>query len=629
MAGDDVYRGCHNAQGVGLWGTGVLLDAGGNDLYEAGWYGQGCGTFGFGLMLDEAGNDVYRIADWGQGFGSTWGYGLQADYAGNDIYCAGGKYIHHPLLPNDYRSFAQGFGMGFRPDCSGGIGLLYDKSGNDFYNAEVFCQGGSYWYSLGMLYDAAGNDHYNSTQYSQGSGIHLSTGILIDGAGDDQYVARFGPGQGMAHDLAVSILIDRKGNDNYSSNSGHGFGLTNSVGLFIDEAGHDNYMEADKSGLGTGNQARGFGGVGVFLDEDGDNDAYTQGQPGKDNSIWTQGTYGTGISLPARPKPETPAEETTFVPDTSKVKRPVQDVFKDAALWEVGEVRNKVKRARKELATMAREACEYIAREKLKTKDGLELRAIEELAKVMPDTIAPYLYRGLHDSYRWTRANCADVIGMAKPKGAIDSLLAAMKLPGFRPRWALLALGEIGDKKAVPSIIPYLKDASELTRISCAATLAKLKDARAVPELLAALDDKLFTVRSAAEQALIDIGDSSLVLMVAGAEPFRRESGQSPQGLVQSLILAGTDNSRSAIHYIRVLGILAGKADTASRRAERIRARHILIACLDLERPALRGVAVEALGRLNDETAAAILKQKVNDESDKYVLGKYQQALKR
>jgi len=43
-------------------------------------------------------------------------------------------------------------------------------------------------------------------------------------------------------------------------------------------------------------------------------------------------------------------------------------------------------------------------------------------------------------------------------------LLAALKIPGFRPRWAIGAFGEIGDKKVVPLIAPYLKDPYERTR---------------------------------------------------------------------------------------------------------------------------------------------------------------------
>jgi HEAT repeat protein len=608
-AGDDVYRGYHNTEGVGMYGTGVLLDMAGNDIYDGGWNCQACGIVGTGLLVDLSGNDNYRISDYGQGFGSVWGYGLLAEHEGNDIYYAGGKYIHHPLLPHEYRSFAQGFAIGFRPDCSGGVGFLFDNSGNDFYNAEVFAQATSYWYSLGMIYDGAGDDHYIAEQYSQGAGIHLSVGILIDRDGDDQYYSRLGPTQGEGHDLSVGILIDCKGNDSYSNaGGGQGMGLTNSFAMLIDEQGQDNYLAAD--GQGTGSWARGFGGMGVFIDEDGDNDRYVRSSHGDNNTIWTQGTYGTGISLPAKPKPEIPAEETTYTPDTSHVKRPIKDVFKDASVWQVGEARNRTRRARKELITRGGEAAQYMAREKFNTKDGLELEAITEFAQHLPDTIAPYLFKALHESNRYTRSNCAYLIGQAKVKDGVDTLLAALKLPGFRPRWTIGAFGEIGDLKVVPLIIPYLSDPVELTRLTTCATFGKLKDPRALPGLVKTLDDPLFTVRSAAEQAIVDIGDTSAGYLLASAPT------------------AGI-SARQSLHLARALGAIGAKLDTVSRREWLIGIRDRLSGeLLHHPDPAVRGVVVEALGKLPAPGVHDILEQGMNDEVDSYVLGKYRDALK-
>ena len=62
-----------------------------------------------------------------------------------------------------------GFAIGSRPRGAGGFALLHDKSGNDFYNGEVYAQGVGYWYSLGALIDDAGNDVYDATQYAQGA----------------------------------------------------------------------------------------------------------------------------------------------------------------------------------------------------------------------------------------------------------------------------------------------------------------------------------------------------------------------------------------------------------------------------------------------------------------------------
>jgi HEAT repeat protein len=624
LGGNDVYRSYHNAQGVGMYGTGVLADFGGNDFYEAGWFAQGGATVGLGLILDAQGDDVYRSFNYCQGFAGVWGYGLLADYRGNDIYYAGGKYIHHPLLPNDYRSFGQGFAVGWRPDCAGGIGFLYDHAGNDFYNAEVFAQACSYWYSLGMIYDGGGNDHYNANQYSQGAGIHLSVGILIDQSGDDQYFSRLGPTQGEGHDLSVGILIDRKGNDSYTCSGGQGIGLTNSVGIFIDGAGQDNYMTAENLGQGSGNWARGFGGIGVFVDEDGDKDSYVKVSPGEDYSSWTQGTYGSGISLKAKPAPATPAEETTYTPDSTRAKRPVKDVFKDAALWEVGEVRNKVKKARKELVALGREAAEYIAQEKLSSKDGLELRAMEDVAKAMPETIAPYLYQALHDPNRWKRANASYLLGQAKPKGARDSLLAALKLPGYRPRWSISAFGDLGDQTVVPAILFYLHDSYEPTRITTASTCGKLKNPAAVSELLNALDDPMFTVRSAAEQALVDIGDTLVILKIGTPPVFAAKT-------VASLFSEESRRwtARQLPHVVRLLGTLAAKLDTTERRAQRIHARNSLAQYLDQPEPAVRAMAVEALGKVMDQTARELLERKMADEADRFVLKKYREVLNR
>ena len=102
-----------------------------------------------------------------------------------------------PLLPHEYRSFSHGFGMGRRPDAGGGVAFLCDKSGNDFYDGEVFCEG----YELLVLAGhAVGRlqaiDHYTAAQYSQGAGIHLSIGVLIDEEGDDSYIVPSGPGAG-------------------------------------------------------------------------------------------------------------------------------------------------------------------------------------------------------------------------------------------------------------------------------------------------------------------------------------------------------------------------------------------------------------------------------------------------
>ncbi len=294
MAGDDVYQGLNHSCGTGLWGAGFLLDMAGNDVYDSrGFFAQGSGQFGTGVLLDMGGNDDYRAFCCAQAFSSTKGSGLLLDKAGNDTYYAGGKFLHKPLLPHNYRAFAQGFSIGNRPVASGGFSLLLDASGNDVYSAEVFSQGCSYWYSMGLLYDMSGDDSYNAVQYAQGSGIHLSAALLVDASGDDRYFSRYGPSQGEGHDLSVGFLIDRAGNDNYQVSGGLGVGLTNSVGIFYDASGDDNYSFTEAVGLGHANRARRSGGVGLFIDAGGE-DVYPEDSPGGNGRAWLSGFWGVG-----------------------------------------------------------------------------------------------------------------------------------------------------------------------------------------------------------------------------------------------------------------------------------------------------------------------------------------------
>ncbi len=297
--GNDYYYSSHVSLGAGILGCGALIDMDGNDTYRAGFFTEGSGNFGLGILEDLKGNDDYQAYDWAQGFGSVKGLGLIFDEHGNDRYYAGGYYIHHPLLPHNYRSFAQGFAMGWRPDISGGIGILVDTRGNDSYYVEVYGQGASYWISAGLLFDDAGDDTYHGVEYVQGAGIHLSTGILVDRGGDDSYYSRYGPSQGEGHDLSVGWLVDKSGDDNYYVSGGQGAGIYNSVGFFIDSKGNDTYMTREKNaGQGWANWGRNSASVGVFLDLGG-KDVYRKGLPGLDNKIWLLGTFGVGIDTEA------------------------------------------------------------------------------------------------------------------------------------------------------------------------------------------------------------------------------------------------------------------------------------------------------------------------------------------
>jgi hypothetical protein len=609
-AGNDVYRASHYSQAASIFGTGLLWDMAGTDVYDAGFFAQGAADFGTALLLDNRGNDNYRCWCYGQGFASTWAAGTLADLAGNDVYTAGGKYLHVPLLPHEYRSFSHGFAIGRRPDAGGGVAMLCDRSGNDFYNGEVFCEGTSYWYSLGMLWDGTGFDHYTAAQYSQGAGIHLSIGALVDEEGNDSYMSRLGPAQGQGHDLSVGVLVDRKGDDYYFCSGGQGIGLTNSAALFLDEDGNDCYMTADSLlGQGSSNFARGFGGMGLFVDLAG-TDKYSQRNVATDKAFWAKGTYGSGLDYPR------PATVEQFEPDVdtseaamdTAITAPVESVFKTASMWRVGNIVMKVNRARKQLVKLGPKALAYVADKKMDTKDGLESEAIEGLVKAWPDSAKPYLFRALRDDRYLARQNGAYFLGKLGRSAfdAVDSILAALKANRISPRRGVYALGDIGDSLVVPKILYLLKDMKfEPSRIVTSEACGKLKNPVAIPDLIQTLNDPVFTVRSAAEAGLVAIGRPSLEPLLAATAKLK------PVALG---------------HALRTAGALAAKFDTVPADKDlQARSRAAFLSFVAHPNNFVRTQAVAACGTVIDDSLRATLTTARAGEKDWFVLTKYRE----
>ena len=294
ISGDDTYLARNFSLGSGLFGTGLLIDEQGNDRYFGDTFTMGAGCFGMGGLIDLSGADQYSAALYAQGFGFTAGMGILIDSSDNDSYFAGGKYKDILRYKDHYISLSQGFAYGLRPIMSGGIGILYDITGNDLYTSDIFGQGSSYWWSLGTLMDQEGNDKYVSYQYAQGAGTHLTLGVLEDSSGDDIYISH-GVSQGCGHDLALGLLLDRSGNDNYVTyDLSQGAGSANGFGILVDEAGNDGYyVGRDNNTQGFGDPRRDYGSVGIILDLSG-RDRYNGN--GKDSTWWTTPSkWGAGI----------------------------------------------------------------------------------------------------------------------------------------------------------------------------------------------------------------------------------------------------------------------------------------------------------------------------------------------
>lgn len=297
IAGNDHYRGTHHTEGMAIFGWGILWDEDGDDIYAGHTGVQGAGFCGGGLLYDGKGNDRYEAHLYAQAFGFVGGLGMIWDADGNDSYVCTGASVDKIRYADHHVTLSQGFGYGFRPDYSGGVGLLVERAGNDAYFSDIFGQASAYWLALGAIYDMAGNDSYTSYQYAQGSGVHLAAAGLVDISGNDSYVAH-GVSQGCGHDLAIGFLNDRSGDDNYVTwDLAQGAGNANGIGVLVDEGdGEDSYAAKRAYNVqGYGNWRRDFGSVGLMLDLGG-KDAYSG--KGAEGKWWSYSNYGIGIDFP-------------------------------------------------------------------------------------------------------------------------------------------------------------------------------------------------------------------------------------------------------------------------------------------------------------------------------------------
>jgi hypothetical protein len=535
--GKDIYFGGNIAQGASACGIATFLDDGGSDQYSVKSYGQGAAGYGLGVMVDRAPKlpeqtespanlenaeidektiENNRFDAWvmAQGFSRQWGVGFCHGSRGNDIYHAGGVYLHAPLFNDRYQSFSQGFSIGSREiDYAGGIAILLDDEGNDYYLGDIYNQGVGYWYAGGFVLDKLGNDHYEMSQYGQGSGIHLAVGGIMDNAGNDSYTMNSGLGQGGSHDFAASVMMDRGGNDKYmGATSSNGCGLTNSVGLFFDRSGDDMYGgDPTACTFGGGRPARDTGSIGVFVDTAG-KDWYV-GTNAHDNRLWTQTQYGAGLDFTPEPivveptASAAPAETTdprdSFMPPIINYEGEFTDAVFDelweiAVRWEVGDNRIYTPKARERLIAFGKVIIPKID-ENFDDTLGLAARAYEvilpALHKDYPEEVEQMLLKNLEIKDEARQRNALSLIGTLKLEKFGDKLVPLLDDEILRGS-AITTLGAIGSKAGNERIRKFLApDQPERMILMAVITLIKLDDHDLYNEMRVLLDHEYFTVR--------------------------------------------------------------------------------------------------------------------------------------
>lgn len=135
-----------------------------------------------------------------------------------------------------------------------------------------------------------------------------------------------------------------------------------------------------------------------------------------------------------------------------------------------------------------------------------------------PRAVEPLSGLLLVDEDEGVRLEAARALVKLKDRRATEALVSALRDEKWVVRtWAAAALGEIGDLRAVEPLIAALDDNADLVRERAARALGKLKDTRAIGPLIAALKDKYWGTRGEAVIALGEIRDPRAVEFLVSA----------------------------------------------------------------------------------------------------------------
>lgn len=304
-------------QAAALFGAALLVDAGGDDRYRALSHAQGWALGGTAVLLDRSGNDDFHALAFAQGSASAQGVALLVDRNGNDRYTLAATPLVLPSsqLPERNLSMGQGAAMGHAGaggdgrSLAGGIGALFDFSGDDHYHAQLFAQGAGYHEGLGILFDGGGSDRFDAAWYAMGAAAHRAAGVLLKrGKGADHYRASHSTAIGAAHDLSLAFFVDEGGDDHYSlGDVGFGAAHDNSSAVFVDAAGNDEYAVSNPRCLafgaahqsGWGSLREDLSNLGLFFDLGG-SDRYPGHCSGPhENALWLWPRQYPELKLPS------------------------------------------------------------------------------------------------------------------------------------------------------------------------------------------------------------------------------------------------------------------------------------------------------------------------------------------
>jgi HEAT repeat protein len=210
--------------------------------------------------------------------------------------------------------------------------------------------------------------------------------------------------------------------------------------------------------------------------------------------------------------------------------------------------------------TEKRRAVEALIRALDDDRPDVRMEACSSLGELREPSALPHLIKRLDDGAAPVRQNAAIALGTIGHPDGFEHLVGA----------AALALGAIGDRRALPLLAAELEHADVGARFDVAYALAELKDPRGREVLVAALADP--------ERAWDAVTALATLGTIDDAEALSRAMSSKSTPPEATVLAAG-----------KVLAIMPEGAHHDA-------ARRVLVAALGARKVNVRGLAVEQLG---------------------------------
>jgi HEAT repeat protein len=314
-------------------------------------------------------------------------------------------------------------------------------------------------------------------------------------------------------------------------------------------------------------------------------------------------------AAPAASQPEPLPDDPYVAIDTAAValgeeeRAEMEEQWQMARSWGVGALQKKVPEAREALAARGATAVAFLV-EKLDDEYSLARRALETIfAKIGPPTIDTLAERLMVEAEEGdqVRRTVIGILAKIRHQASADALVAFVRaqqsgggddVNQFR---AIMATSILGDPRAVELIQPFQEHEKEGRRLQYCIVMERFRPQAGFEPLLELLGDEFFSVRYAAQEALVAVGEPAV------------------PGLVE--LAAETDDVIVGNHAVMALGLIGDR-----------RAWRTLQERLGAESWSARGYAVEALSRIDSARARRLFDRRLAGETHPFVLGKLREA---